>query len=93
MGRGQEELSQALIDIAYERRHQRRPRGLQHAARAALDGFGVVESFVPQRFLPQLLWVRKFGPILFLVLIFTGLFRVVPSPAVNAILKILGVPA
>lgn len=56
-----------------------------------LDGFGVVESFVPVRFLPQLLWVRKFGPILFLVLIFTGLFRFVLSPAVTAILNFLGV--
>ncbi|MBL8111282.1 MAG: site-2 protease family protein, partial [Acidobacteria bacterium] len=58
-----------------------------------LDGFGVVESFVPTRFLPQVLWVRRFGPILFLVLIFTGAFRIVLSPAVGSILHLLlGVP-
>jgi len=37
-----------------------------------LDGFGVVESFAPARWIRGVMWVRKYGFVLLVVAIFTG---------------------
>lgn len=56
-----------------------------------LDGSAVIERFVPDRYLTSYLRVRRYAPILFILLFFMGggvLFRVI-SPAVDLWLRLL----
>jgi Zn-dependent protease len=45
-----------------------------------LDGFGVVESFAPARWIRGVMWVRRYGFILLVVAIFTGGLSAVLRP-------------
>lgn len=45
-----------------------------------LDGFGVVESFAPARWIRGVMWVRRYGFILLVVAIFTGGLSAVLGP-------------
>ncbi len=45
-----------------------------------LDGFGVVESLVPPRFLRAVIWLRRYGFILLVVALFTGALGYVLNP-------------
>jgi Zn-dependent protease len=46
-----------------------------------LDGFGVVESLAPPSFIPALIWMRRFGFVLLMIVIFTGGLRYLLGPA------------
>lgn len=45
-----------------------------------LDGFGVVESFAPPAAIPAILWLRRFGFVILLVMMFTGVLGFVMRP-------------
>jgi Zn-dependent protease len=49
-----------------------------------LDGFGVLESLLPQRLFPLTIWLRRYGFLILFLVIFTGalrpLFNVVLGP-------------
>lgn len=48
-----------------------------------LDGFGVVESFAPARWIRGVMWVRRYGFILLVVAIFTGGLSAVLRPPMS----------
>lgn len=50
-----------------------------------LDGFGVVESLVPRSFAPAVYWMRRFGMILLVVVIFSGALQWMLGPALHAV--------
>ena len=46
-----------------------------------LDGFGVVESLAPASWIPALVWMRRYGFVLLMIVIFTGGLRYLLGPA------------
>ena len=46
-----------------------------------LDGFGVVESLAPASWIPALIWLRRYGFVLLMIVIFTGGLRYLLGPA------------
>lgn len=54
-----------------------------------LDGFGVVESFAPARWIRGLMWVRKYGFILLVVAIFTGGLSALLGPPQRFLFQLL----
>ncbi|HYN42959.1 MAG TPA: site-2 protease family protein [Thermoanaerobaculia bacterium] len=54
-----------------------------------LDGFGVVESFAPARWIRGVMWVRKYGFILLVVAIFTGGLSAVLGPPQRFLFQLL----
>ena len=46
-----------------------------------LDGFGVLESLMPARFYPVAQWLRRYGIVIFILAIYTGVIRKVMGPA------------
>lgn len=46
-----------------------------------LDGFGVLESLMPARFYPAAQWLRRYGIVIFILAIYTGVIRKVMGPA------------
>ena len=51
-----------------------------------LDGFGVVESLMPPTALPAVLWLRRFGFLILVVLMFTGVLGFVMRPVQTLVL-------
>jgi Zn-dependent protease len=45
-----------------------------------LDGFGVVESLAPASTLPAVIWLRRYGFVILLVLMFTGMLGRILNP-------------
>jgi Zn-dependent protease len=45
-----------------------------------LDGFGVVESLAPPRLYPALIWMRRWGFVILMVVVFTGGLRILLGP-------------
>jgi Zn-dependent protease len=54
-----------------------------------LDGFGVVESFAPARWIRGVMWVRRFGFILLVVAIFTGGLAALLRPPLRLVFQLL----
>lgn len=54
-----------------------------------LDGFGVVESFAPARWIRGVMWVRKYGFIILVVAIFTGGLTALLGPPQRLLLQLL----
>ena len=54
-----------------------------------LDGFGVVESFAPARWLRGVMWLRRYGFILLVVAIFTGGLSAVLGPPQRFLFQLL----
>lgn len=54
-----------------------------------LDGFGVVESFAPARWIHGVMWVRRYGFILLVVAIFTGGLSAVLGPPQRFLFQLL----
>ena len=54
-----------------------------------LDGFGVVESFAPARWIRGVVWVRRYGFILLVVAIFTGALSAVLRPPMTLVYQLL----
>ncbi|MBK8598653.1 MAG: site-2 protease family protein [Holophagales bacterium] len=54
-----------------------------------LDGFGVVESFAPARWIRGVMWVRRYGFILLVVAIFTGGLSAVLRPPMTFLNQLL----
>ena len=54
-----------------------------------LDGFGVVESFAPARWIRGVMWVRRYGFILLVVAIFTGGLSAVLRPPLTFLIQLL----
>jgi Zn-dependent protease len=54
-----------------------------------LDGFGVVESFAPARWIRGVMWVRRYGFILLVVAIFTGGLSAVLGPPQRFLFQLL----
>ncbi len=54
-----------------------------------LDGFGVVESFAPARWIRGVMWVRKYGFIVLVVAIFTGGLSAVLGPPQRFLFQLL----
>jgi Zn-dependent protease len=54
-----------------------------------LDGFGVVESFAPARWIRGVMWVRKYGFIILVVAIFTGGLTALLGPPQRFFLQLL----
>lgn len=54
-----------------------------------LDGFGVVESFAPARWLRGVMWVRRYGFILLVVAIFTGALSYLLRPPLRFVYQLL----
>lgn len=54
-----------------------------------LDGFGVVESFAPARWIPGVMWVRRYGFILLVAAIFTGGLSAVLGPPQRFLFQLL----
>jgi Zn-dependent protease len=54
-----------------------------------LDGFGVVESFAPARWIRGVMWVRKYGFILLVVAIFTGGLSFLLRPPLTLVYRLL----
>ncbi len=54
-----------------------------------LDGFGVVESFAPARWMRGVMWVRRYGFILLVVAIFTGALSAVLRPPMRLVFQLL----
>lgn len=46
-----------------------------------LDGFGVLESLAPRSMVPTLHWMRRYGMILLILVIFSGALRGILGPA------------
>lgn len=59
-----------------------------------LDGFGVVESFAPSRWIRAVMWVRRYGFVLLVVAIFTGALSALLRPPLRFVYQLLlGGPA
>lgn len=54
-----------------------------------LDGFGVVESFAPARWIRGVMWLRRYGFILLVVAIFTGGLSAVLGPPQRFLFQLL----
>lgn len=54
-----------------------------------LDGFGVLESLMPARFIPVAIWLRRYGIVIFFVMIFTGAANAILGPAQTLIINLL----
>lgn len=54
-----------------------------------LDGFGVVESFAPARWIRGVMWVRRYGFILLVVAIFTGALSHLLRPPLRFVYQLL----
>lgn len=54
-----------------------------------LDGFGVVESLAPATALPAVLWLRRFGFLILVVMMFTGVLGVVMRPVQHLVVAFL----
>lgn len=54
-----------------------------------LDGFGVVESFAPARWIRGVMWVRRYGFILLVVAIFTGGLSALLRPPLRLVFQLL----
>lgn len=54
-----------------------------------LDGFGVVESLMPVAFIQVTMWLRRYGFILLIVAMFTGVLGMIMNPVRNLVLRIL----
>jgi Zn-dependent protease len=52
-----------------------------------LDGFGVVESLSPPAAIPALLWLRRYGFIILIVAMFTGVLGFVMRPVQHLLLR------
>ena len=57
-----------------------------------LDGFGVVESFAPAAAIPAIIWLRRYGFIILVVAMFTGVLGVIMRPVQRLILQWLMTP-
>jgi Zn-dependent protease len=57
-----------------------------------LDGFGVVESFAPAAAIPGIIWLRRYGFIILVVAMFTGVLGVIMRPVQRLILQWLMTP-
>lgn len=57
-----------------------------------LDGFGVLESVVPRNFWPAMNWLRRYGFVIFAVLVFSPLYRMITAPIQRLIFGWLGLP-
>jgi Zn-dependent protease len=55
-----------------------------------LDGFGVVESLAPASWIPALIWMRRYGFVLLMIIIFTGALRFLLGPQRVLIRWLLG---
>ncbi len=51
-----------------------------------LDGFGVVESLAPPSAIPAIIWLRRFGFIILVVLMFTGVLGFLMRPVQNLVI-------
>jgi len=54
-----------------------------------LDGFGVVESFAPARWIRGVMWVRRYGFIVLVVAIFTGGLSALLGPPQRLLFQLL----
>ncbi len=54
-----------------------------------LDGFGVVESFAPARWIRGVMWLRRYGFILLVVAVFTGGLSAVLGPPQRFLFQLL----
>jgi len=54
-----------------------------------LDGFGVVESFAPARWIRGVMWLRRYGFILLVVAIFTGGLSALLRPPLTLVFQLL----
>jgi Zn-dependent protease len=52
-----------------------------------LDGFGVVESLAPPAAIPAVIWLRRFGFIILVVMMFTGVLGFIMRPAQDLVLR------
>ena len=52
-----------------------------------LDGFGVLESLVPPSLLPAMMWLRRYGFIILMAVIFTGGLRFLLGPAQRHLMR------
>jgi Zn-dependent protease len=55
-----------------------------------LDGFGVAESLAPASWIPALIWMRRYGFVLLMIIIFTGGLRFLLGPQRVLIQWLLG---
>jgi Zn-dependent protease len=51
-----------------------------------LDGFGVVESLAPATAIPAVLWLRRFGFVILIVMMFTGVLGFIMRPVQNLVI-------
>jgi Zn-dependent protease len=51
-----------------------------------LDGFGVIESLAPPAALPAVLWLRRFGFIILVVMMFTGVLGFIMRPVQEVVI-------
>ena len=54
-----------------------------------LDGFGVVESFAPPRWIRGVMWVRRYGFVLLVVAVFTGGLSALLGPPQRFLFQLL----
>lgn len=54
-----------------------------------LDGFGVVESLLPPRFLPAVIWLRRYGFVVLVVIMLTGALGLVLDPPLRLVVRLL----
>ncbi|MEO6326569.1 MAG: site-2 protease family protein, partial [Thermoanaerobaculia bacterium] len=52
-----------------------------------LDGFGVLESVMPASFYPVAQWLRRYGIVLFVIAIYTGVLRKVMGPVQDLLIN------
>lgn len=52
-----------------------------------LDGFGVVESLLPRSMYPAAAWLRRYGMIFLVLLLFSGALGWILSPPLNAVAR------
>ncbi|HTS01589.1 MAG TPA: site-2 protease family protein [Thermoanaerobaculia bacterium] len=52
-----------------------------------LDGFGVVESLAPPAAIPAVLWLRRFGFLILVVMMFTGILGFFMRPVQQLVLR------
>ena len=51
-----------------------------------LDGFGVVESLAPPAAIPAVIWLRRFGFIILVVMMFTGVLGFIMRPVQDLVI-------
>jgi Zn-dependent protease len=52
-----------------------------------LDGFGVVESLAPAAAIPAIIWLRRYGFIVLIVAMFTGVLGMIMRPIQHLVLQ------